>query len=340
VRILQSGTSVCIYLNNNLPFRDAFLQQVANKIRETEHSLLLDNMILAEGDPGISLIDRFGLNSEYRASIKPADFLIKRRVMKNRLIPIALRCENSDVWLEFIDSCHTGLLSDGLFILEIDSDSHTREFKNLKVLRYSEFVTEYDSLLFAGLIAEDDLPNIDAKRYLAAVATSLFDTDAEKINEFIIQFKFEYDSLDYLSEDTFTADELRKRLWKAQVQELFPLIVRETHEIIKRWKSKFEEAFEYIKESKSYTNSLFPDGILRNSYNDPVSFPEEMEIATIYYLMKNRRKDKSGYDTNDYILFIPDEKARERVELLRTMRNDIAHCNVCLVEDVIRLLFQ
>jgi hypothetical protein len=43
-------------------------------------------------------------------------------------------------------------------------------------------------------------------------------------------------------------------------------------------------------------------------------------------------------ELGDYMLYIPDENARIRVELLYDMRNRLAHGKVCPVEDVVRLL--
>ena len=337
VNLLQSGISVCICTHNNFPFRDTFFQQVANKIRETEHSLLLDDVILATGDPGILLIDRFGLKSEYRESIKPTDFLLKRRALANYLIPVVAVGDDVDMWLDFINSYQAGSIVDGLFILEVNTDSRVREFKKIQTIRYTDFVTDYDALLFAGLITDDNLSNTSTKRYVTAMVTSFFGGDAEGITSFINQYQTTREPIDCLPENVLPIDNLKYRLWNAQVQELFPLIMRETHDIIRMWRTQFDEAFEYIEDSRYYLNSLFPDG-LRKMNHEAIESPNDLELASIYFLMRKKRRDKSGNDTLDYVLFIPDINVRERIELLYNMRNSIAHGRVCPIDEVMRLL--
>ena len=201
---------------------------------------------------------------------------------------------------------------------------------NVESLIYNDFVTEYDAQAFAGLLITDNKMNTEQKRYLNAMAVSLLGRDTENIAKFVKNFRFDHDNPEHFAVEIHPYADLPRRVWDAQAQTLFPLIMRECREFIDKWIDRLEDAF-------IYANKVLPDGLL-DTRNQPVETPDEMELAQIYYLMNRKRRESDGNDSENYMLYIPDENARSRLKLLYNMRNVIAHGKVCAVEDVARLL--
>lgn len=332
---LHTGKSV--FLSAHIPFCDTFFKRVADALRVTNNALLFDDVIDTKEDPGMCLIERFNLRADYRSHDTSAEFLKRSGALKNRLLPVVVEREGADRWLDFIRSYRSTSLREGLFLLKTDDGVSATSIKCLRVLEYYKFVSEYDSLLFAGLIADKSALNVGEKRYMSALSVSLFDKNAEAIADFIDKYKIDSCPLDVLPQGAFSDEESAYKLWNAQVQELFPLIMRETREFIDTWRTQIEETIRHIRKERDYPNSLFPQGLL-NSYKEPIESPDDIELATIFFLMRNKRRNESGCETYDYLLYIPDELARERIKLLYEMRNSIAHGKFCSECDVVRLL--
>jgi hypothetical protein len=126
--------------------------------------------------------------------------------------------------------------------------------------------------------------------------------------------------------DDYPADELARRLWSAQAQTLFPLIMQEWRRFTDTWRMEIEDGFDFA-------SRFLPHGV-QGSDGETVRSPDDMELANVIYLSRHRRYDDSGLQ----IVHIPDAAAMERVELLYDMRNQIAHGKVCKYEDVFKLI--
>ena len=159
------------------------------------------------------------------------------------------------------------------------------------------------------------------------MAVSLLSTDAERIVDFVQNFTFDADIEEWF--ELGDIDNVYRRMWNAQVQTLFPLVVRECRAVIDEWRPSVADAFDYA-------NMLNPDGFT-NSYGEIINSIDEMEISTIKFLMTCRRED----DYEKYILYIPDESVRAWViDVLYPIRNELAHCKICPAEKVRQLLMR
>jgi hypothetical protein len=337
---LHGGKSV--FFSAHIPFRKTFFKRVADTLRVTDNALLfdIDDVIDTKEDPGKYLIKRFNLGNKYRSHESFAECLKRSGMLNNRLLPIVAERECVSGWIDFIRSYMSNKptsLRDGLFLLKTDDGVSATTVKCLRVLDYHKLVSEYDSLLFAGLITDKSVLSVDEKRYMSALSVSLFGKNAEGIADFIDKYKIDFSPLDVLPKGTFSDDESTYKIWNAQVQELFPLIMRETREFIETWRTTIDGTFKCIREERNYPGSPFYQGLL-NTYKEPIDSPDDLELATIIFLMRNKRRNKSGHETPEYLLYIPDESARERIKLLYEMRNNIAHGKVCSEIDVVRLL--
>ena len=327
---LSGGKSVCLCTRNALPWREIFFQRVTDAVREIESSLLFEEADSDAEDPARYLINHFRLDAAFRPTKKPVDFLRERRVLANRVIRVTAEGDQARRWFEFIKAYKSSSVQGGLFLMETHAAPPARVSKDIRFLDYDDFVSDYDALVFAGLLTDNSL-SVEQKRYVSTMAVSLLGADAESIADFAENYRFDQDDPEkcFVAHDS---SELSRRVWNAQVQTLFPLIMREYRALVDDWRAPIEEAIAYVSDA-------FPDGLVDTNH-DQIQTPDEMELATMHYLMRNRRRDAIGYDTDDYMLYIPDEQARLHLKLLYNMRNQIAHGKVCPVGDVVQLLMR
>jgi hypothetical protein len=337
VRVLSDGHHACLLAPQGLPWRDAFYAQVRDGLREFENELLFEDALATAEDPGLHLIKNFGLEPAYRPTKPSAEFLRDRRVLVGKVIRVKTKgMETTQRWLLFEKGYQPTSIKGGLVLMETD----TRAVQTVppsswpqyvRLLDYDDFISEYDALVFAGLLLPYDLRETEQKRYLATLAVSLLGLDPVRVAEFVYNFRFGRDDPERWIWSSPQPDELPRRVWAAQVQTLFPLIMREGREFIQRWRSQIEDAFDYASRELSYE--------ILDSNQATVNSPEELEIGTLRFMMHRKRLGGEGsVNSSDYLLYIPDEHARDRLELLWAMRNRLAHGKVCSTEEVEQLL--
>ena len=199
--------------------------------------------------------------------------------------------------------------------------------KWLNHIRYLDTVTNYDVQLFNSFVLDTDLsltPNW--KKYIATAVAILCDTDAE-IAELMLQpedlktVSF-IKLIEELADDPCYAkrgansssghlfsffrsgelQEIEARLWKAQVQVLFPLIEIERVSIIEKYRGILQDTL---------------DNNYVEQYKKQLTSPVEIEFGTLCYMIA------SG------MLYISDKSDRDRIHFLHDIRNDLAHAHFC-----------
>ncbi len=332
VDVLCEGRHLCLDIPDSMPWKETFFELLTDGIRGNNDEFLFENLNNASGTPGKLLVDHFELKSLYRTSTKYADFLQKRPELTNRIIRVtAMDTDTTRQWLGFLKEYKPLSPRGGLVLLDAPSIPVGNYPRHVGILSYKDFISEYDAQVFAGLLITDNKMTIGQKKYLTTLAASILGTDAAEVLSFVRTFRFDRDSPEQYISTNGVVDNLSRRVWNAQVQILFPLIMQECRAIIEKWRDNVTEA--YI-----YADKFLPGG-LRDTNGERIISPDDIaEISTIRFLMHQRRRDSYGIDTQDYILYIPDENARSRVELLYNMRNRIAHQKVCSLEEVVRLL--
>jgi hypothetical protein len=331
--VLYDGKHLCLIIPDSLPWREFFFEKLKETVHNFDDTMLfeeIDNANTAE-DPGKFLVGHFDLEADYRPTKTYSEFLRQSNALAERIIFVT--AESSDSarhWMDFAKGYKPSTRRDGLMLIEARGMPPGNTPKHLSVLSYEDFVTEYDTQIFAGLLIPENKLSIEQKKYLTAIAVSLLGIDALSVANFIQTFRLDADSPE-LPGDGLSEVDRYHRVWNAQVQTLFPLIMRECREMADSWRDKIEDAF-------AYANAAFPQGLL-DSYQERITSPDEIvEIGTIHFLMRSRRRDSFSNETGDYMLYIPDESARARIKLLYSMRNKIAHGKVCPIEDVVSLL--
>ena len=354
---LLDGRMAVLAVPTDLPWRYAMRGAIHYSFKERmEGSEVLIEPIDVVDDnpenmePGRFILSRFapstvrrGYREKSKVSIQ--DYIKARNVTKNRIIWVkGLRGEVAQEWIRFCREFHSRSFQEGLFVLEVQGGVGQQEVKPLTLIDFGSFVSSYDVQLFNSTILDwqDRYPD-PWKKYIAAVTASLCDTDAEisaiLLEDMDFRTQSAMDGLASIAEDPDYArrgeeedsghvlwhtrhgnmEELKKRIWSAQIQVLFPIIEMERVKVIERGSGVIQEALD--------TNEIA-------QFNEPLARAIDVELGTLCYMMKTRTK----HDDSLYILYIPDEKEREWISFIHDCRNRLAHVSCCTSEQIGRLL--
>ncbi len=299
-------------------------------------------------EPGRFILSRFGpstISRGYRekSRVSIQDYITAKNVIKNRIIWVkGLRGAAAEQWIKFCRGFGHRAVQDGLFVLEVQGEIRQADLKPLELINFDDYVSNYDVQLFNSFVLDDQDKYSDTwKKYIASVAASVCDTDAEVSAELLETVDFRKQSaiegikaiagsseyarrgtednsnhvLWYSRNDKTT--ELEHRLWSAQVQVLFPIIEMERVSLVEKWHDKIQDAL---------------DSNYITQFNEPLQDATDVELGSLCYMMKHRT------DTGLYMLYIPDEEERDWISFLHDCRNQLAHASCCTTSQVVRLL--
>lgn len=299
-------------------------------------------------EPGKYILERFAsstVKNGYRekSKISIQDYISKRNVIKNRIIWVkGLDKKTAEKWIKFCKGFSQQSVIEGLFVLEVHGDVPVSDSRYLKLVEFSELVSDYDVQLFNSFVLDEQNYYTDNwKRYISTCSAFVCNIDAE-ISELLIRIvdfrkesviegikkiaempgflrRGEKGSLNHVlwNYRNRNFSELEHRIWSAQIQVLFPIIEMERVSMI----HKYEKEIQQILESERI-----------NQYNEILKNAIDVELGTLCYLMS--RKDCNGL----YLLYISNEIDRERIKFLHECRNKLAHASCCSPEQVCELL--
>ena len=348
VDALFNNATVVIDVPADLPWRQQMRSVIEDGFRQVDSKEVLIEIVDAvddcfEKDPGLFLLQEFGQNQEIRGGYRERsrktiqEYLKENYVLKNRVVWVkGLSGRQAVKWLDFCKNyCHEST-EYGLFVLEVHGGVPRLDSKQLQYTCFSDCVSSYDVQLFGSHIVNNGVNlNSKWKKYISSVAASLCDTDAEVAASFLEEIDVKNDRpLDVIAkianDEEYRArgadadskhifayqrkgdtEELEARLWKAQVQTLFPIIEMERISIVRQYEYDLQEALNHhcIKQ-----------------YNVPVNNPVDIELGTLCYLM----------DVGYFHIF--EKVIRDRVYFLHECRNILAHASYCDPAQVRRLL--
>lgn len=348
VEALTENCTVIIDIPVDLPWRHQMRSSAEDEFRKLSGiSDTIIEVVDATDDvpvdvaPGRFLLDRFAQNKEVRNGYRERsqrsiqEYIIENTVLKNRIIWVKgmLNSQVSD-WLSFCRDYNSNNEENGLFVLEIQGGVHKQD-NNMRSIRLLECISNYDVQLFSSFIVEEKsaLSNV-WRRYLSTATAIICDIDAEIashlleiidpkkkspldiIMEMASWQEYSVRGADDESNHIFmhcrnnNKKELEQRLWKAQVQVLFPLIEMERIKIIESYYRELQTTIEqkHIEQ-----------------YGEKITKPIQLELGTLCFLM------------NRYSC-IRDKDARERISFLHKCRNHLAHAHCCSTSEVCELL--
>lgn len=300
--------------------------------------------------PVEALLDRYALNDvrlRYRNSLNPAEYLIQNHVLKDRIVWLTgFEPKDIKTWMGLICGWPSTTPLDGLFVVETSFDGWSsldqNENDGCKTISYRDSIGEYSVSLFNGLLV-DEMPSMAfsglEKRYCASLLSNVCGGDVEVSDILSENLDLMLDNsyyalcsvLDYFDNDRVKADHnnvlaialradkgaIDRRVWKAQVEILFPILEARRLAVIARVRDQLAAVLESSDVSQ---------------FGERVSEPENVELGTLVYLMAQTNDD------GERLLYIPDRELRDEIHLLHECRNTIAHHKVCEWSQVKRLL--
>ena len=352
---LLDNHTVVLAVPTDLPWRHSMRGAIQTAFRDRLDSsdIVIEPIDVVDDnpdgiEPGRFILSRFssstisrGYREKSRVTIQ--DYITAKNVIKNRIIWVkGLRGSIADQWIQLCRGFGHRSLQDGLFVLEVQGETLQAEVKPLELIRFGDYVSNYDVQLFNSFVLDDQDKYPDAwKRYIASVAAAVCDTDAEVSAELLDTIDFRKDSVlkgiqsiagspEYARRGAEKNSshvlwysrnakntELDHRVWSAQVQVLFPIIEMERIAIIERWYDIIQKALD--------TNTI-------TQFNEPLQNAMDVELGSLCYMMKHRM------DNGLFTLYIPDEEERNWISFLHDCRNQLAHASCCTVDQVVQLL--
>jgi hypothetical protein len=364
VENLRSKHFVMLYVPEDLPWRKQLRSSAESALRGYENDLMIDYIDWRDECPDAADISSFLLKkyadsaaqNGYRvASGKTIQqYMIDCDVLKDRVLWIKGVDEGQEaLWVSFCADYRPASIHDGLLVIELYNSavSNKNVSSQIKTLDYDDYVTDYDALLFDNLLAAEKNLTVLWKQYAAWVVSALCERDVEISERIIHEADFSKDDVIVLTEQIAQSEifekrrmseklkpshpfsiirsgnlqELKRRIWKAQLQLIFPLIEIERLNFIAKWKTHIEEAV-----SVPYLDIQSGGARTLTQYDEYLSNAADAEIGTIGRMMRLRRFD----EPDEYLLYLPDENDRKRLNLLHEMRNNLAHMKSCAVEQV------
>lgn len=370
---LGDAKSVVLFIPADIPWHEQMRRSVSQVLHEYDADLLVDfvdckkvNLTDTAGKINIPyfLLEQYAypaVKSGYRQSSGHSiqQYLLSKNVLINRVVWVTqASADQASAWINFCNEYHAKSRYDGLFIIEanekvLSNSSHS----GVNMLRYRDYTSYYDSLLFNNMICSAEKGHIEQTQYKATVSALICSGDAELSKEFVSRADFTVQSPVHTLQEIFAdqfclqrydetlLDEthplsiirsgdfktLQYAVWKAQLQVLFPLIESERIRIVEQYEGEIEAAlateyFDFLRHTNQYITQ----------YGERVTRAHDVEIGTLYRMSHLKRAS----DTSLYLFFLPNEEDRDRLALLHDMRNSIAHVEPCPVEMVTKLLSQ
>jgi len=365
---LLSGKNVVVLVPEDLPWRHDMRSAVENTLREEDCDLDIQYVdckeennffssnhtnipeyLMSYATPDI----RNGFRTSGRYTIQ--QYLLDNQVLLNRVLWVkGMSHQHAKDWLAFCKDYKAKNQYDGLFVIESYDDLPSRGLgNNVLFLRYEDYVTFYDALLFDNILVSSLDLSIEWKKYIATVMASLCCCDVQIAESIIDNIDIHLSPIDALNsifcsneyEERSKAsnltsshplnlirsnktEQIEKKVWSAQLQILFPLIEVERLALITRHSNDIMEALK--------TPYLNQKGIAVKvtQFGEIVTDPNKTELGTLHRLTCLR----SAFDQGQYLLFLPNEEDRCRLTLLHRMRNNIAHGIMCHENDVFDFL--
>lgn len=352
---LLESSNVILKVPSDLPWRHSMRCAIQSEFRDRSISRdTIIELIDASDDnpermePGRFILHRFADDSIKRgfrnkSGISIQDYIRQRKVLQNRIIWVKGLTHGMAIkWIEFCKSYEPKTLNEGLFVLEIKWDFYFKETKSMRLVDYGKYISNYDLRLLNSFILNNQTERSNAwRQYISVAVAVICETDAEMSQLLLENVSFNEINLiegislienspelcmrgrDNLSEHVLKyyrngdIAEIRRRIWTAQVQTLFPIIELERIEIVKRYYVPIKEVIEY--------ENVY-------QYGKVITDPLEVELGTLCYLMALKKSE------NLYSLYIQDEIYRERILFLHQIRNKLAHAECCTMEQVLHLL--
>ena len=279
--------------------------------------------------PGLALLENYGSDGAIRNGYRETSgksieqYLIDHEVLRNTIIWVKNIPEaQTDQWLECANRYDPQNTHGGILIIECPQKLAVGlKTKNCVRLNYAETIQEYDNYAFCFqmLTGSENKATWTEIRYLTAILSKLFSLDVQAtiglienckstaLNFSIDDFKRHFSGID--------EDDLKRILWQAQLQEIFPIIERGRLYFLK---DKYDSILDKLWKERPY---------LRETPYGELSDISDLEIAGLerwFMYWNNGRYNNPKVPQEDMNI----------VSTLHSCRNKLAHLDICAPDDV------
>jgi hypothetical protein len=330
---ILNGTSIVISEFSDLPLSDHLFGVTEHLVVETDPSLRFYRNNCADDELALSAPAEYLLNcfapqdvaDGYSSSsgMSKQEYLINNAVLENRVIWLSgLSEEAVFAWKNF---CKGFRLKNHSGAIVVESTGDIDSSSTFKTIHYRDYVTEYDALVFADIIASNLDCSKEWKGYIAHLAIHLLGMRIEHYEDFILNSGIMNAEPETLLPTDCASGDSTKHIWEAQIEKLFSLVERERIKFIDEYRADITKALsqEYWDEDLGSYRTIQQDlDCGENIYS--------LEVGVLHR-MSYLRRDK---DRSPYLLYLKDESAKEKLRLLRGIRNKLAHMNKCTIAEV------
>ena len=348
-------SSVIVRVPDDLPWRHEMRQEIQSELRERyDYTEISVNLIDAETDVKENaeidafILDKFALGDVARQYRKKSgksitQYIVEKNVLQNDVLWVkGITGKSVKKWLAFLFTFNACSPKNGRIVLEIRDNIQYSKQNAVEEIDYSSYISDNNLQLFNSILL-DRMPNISEgwKKYLSALAASLCETDAEIAEYFLNEYEQQpadpISILNAIAQDCDFArrgaaegskhilslvrhdclSQIERRIWKAQLQVLFPIVEAERINLIERIQPDLAVL---IREKEI------------KQYGEEIMNPYDFEWGTLSYAMKLRNIDE------EYYLKSLSKADREEIKRFRDYRNNLAHGECCMVTQVSEIL--
>lgn len=301
-----------VWFSDELPWREEFRRSVKDMLSTADSRLNIEfvDAPSPETDP-MELV--FDLDSSaqdmFLPAYDPARFIKDNKVLENTVLWIyGLQSETCAKWLEFGRNLAKLGVSLKIVCEGVPSCSSA---KNVKVITVRDYVSEFDLLLYAMMLCQNDRNASELKMYSARLAVSLSEGRPETLCGLISDVDRlindpEKTALDICIDSS--AEDMRSAVRNAQIMSVLPKTEERRAALVDALKDRLEP--------------LMP---FDDDFDNTISVLDEIELRHIVYFLKINE-----IELND--------AEYEELMLLYSIRNNISHRKIVPGSDV-RMLF-
>ena len=329
-----------------------------------------------EGNPARFVVHHFCSEEEYIFAAKEnqAINLLKKGVLQGRIVWFkGIPDKRNKDFLSFCRTYKNFSREQGVFVVETRDDNILRERlpSSMQMINSSDFITENDVLIFSSILYSLRRESDQYGKYYSNLVSSLCGTDAELAAEMINSVDFHtvepIDGLRAVRERAFSGSErgvsersdpshpfallindnlqeIRSRVWLAQMRSIMAAVEKERQQFITAHADELDYCYgELIGNQSSWSNVKFNvkyDEVddcdyLLNQFDEFIRDIYDFELNHLIQLRAITKKDEGNEPVR--LLSISYEEY-QRLELLRDIRNTLAHISCCPLEDIEKLL--
>lgn len=329
---LSEEKSVLLYDTQSLPWRQSFESRIMQSMKTLDSAKAFEKLSDID-EPGQYILNHYckaEKRAQYRPSKSYAAFLAENDdiVLHERYLWVVLASvEQLQAWTDFASEyvrIRGRQNISAVFILEWPGKLSLSRKKGIVPLALENDIGEYDWHVFAAMMASASDMSSFMKSYLAELAVSLTQADAELCSQCILRnrefLQEPFAVLDKLTRTTLRSDgsaffpvkteaEISRCIWQAQIRILYPML--------EEYRERFVRKYGDVIRAKCPIDSPFGE-----VYHDPA----DVELGTLVYMAGCKSIQLSS---EEYAM----------LKAFRDARNTLSHLgilNFCEIEMLMR----